>query len=195
MPRRFFRKWAPSQEAVLAPSFMRPFAKWLVHPNLWHLNRRSVSGGVAVGLFIAFIPTPFQMVWAALAAILLRVNVALAVAMVLLTNPLTMLPIAWAAFMLGTWYTGQSIRVPAEGMTVPWLIDQVQVIWLPLLLGLLTFSILSALVSYGLIQLLWRWHIIRHKQRKRAARREPAVPTSVQDEREAPANQDRNPLP
>lgn len=170
MPRRFFRKWAPSRETVLAPSFMRPFSKWLVHPNLWHFNRRSVSGGVALGLFIAFLPTPFQMVWAAFAAILLRVNVALAVAMVLLTNPLTMLPIAWAAFMLGTWYTGQSIQLPATGMTVTWILDQLRVIWLPLLLGLLTFSVLSAVVSYGLIQLLWRWHVIRHKQRKRAAR-------------------------
>ena len=80
MPRKFFRKWAPSKETVLAPSFMQPFAKWLAHPNLWHFNRRSVSGGVAIGLFIAFWPLPFQMVICAIAAVLFRVNVALAVA-------------------------------------------------------------------------------------------------------------------
>ncbi|MDA3875594.1 MAG: DUF2062 domain-containing protein [Halothiobacillus sp.] len=194
MPRRFFRKWAPSRETVLAPSFMRPFSKWLVHPNLWHFNRRSVSGGVAIGLFIAFLPTPFQMVWAAIAAVLVRVNVALAVAMVLLTNPLTMLPVAWAAFMLGTWYTGQSIQLPAGGMTVPWILDQLRVIWLPLLLGLLTFSILSAVVSYTMIQLLWRWQVIRHKQRKRAVRQSKTRPEPSHRDQTTPPNDDQNPL-
>jgi hypothetical protein len=34
---------------------------------LWSLNRHTVSGGVGLGLFIAFVPAPLQMVVAALA--------------------------------------------------------------------------------------------------------------------------------
>jgi hypothetical protein len=34
---------------------------------LWGLNRHTVSGGVSLGLFIAFVPAPLQMVVAALA--------------------------------------------------------------------------------------------------------------------------------
>ncbi len=170
MPRKFFRKWAPSKEAVLAPAFMRPFAKWLAHPNLWHLNRRSVSGGVAVGLFIAFLPTPFQMLLAAIAAVFFRVNVALAVAMPLLSNPFTMVPILWGAYIIGSWLTGCTVTVPTTGITFEWVMMQLHVIWLPLLTGLLVLATLSAVISFFTIQFLWRLNVILHKRRKQKLR-------------------------
>ena len=53
-----------------------------------------MAGGVSLGLFIAFTPTiPFQMLLAALGAILLRVNLPAALAACWITNPLTALPI------------------------------------------------------------------------------------------------------
>lgn len=171
MPRKFFRKWAPSKEVVLAPAFMRPFAKWLAHPNLWHFNRRSVSGGVAVGLFIAFLPMPFQMLLAAIAAVFFRVNVALAVAMPLLSNPFTMVPILWIAYIIGSWLTGCTLALPTTGITFGWVIAQLHVIWLPMLLGLLVLATLSAIISFFTIQLLWRLNVVLHKRRKQKMRR------------------------
>ncbi|MHB8920550.1 MAG: DUF2062 domain-containing protein [Halothiobacillus sp.] len=170
MPRKFFRRWAPSKETVLSPSFMQPFAKWLSHPNLWHFNRRSVSGGVAVGLFIAFLPIPFQMVLAAIAAVFLRVNVALAVAMALLSNPLTMVPIFWTAYMIGSWLTGRSIALPQSGISFEWVMAQIHTIWLPMLLGLLSISTVSSVVSFVVIRVLWRLNVILHKRRKQHER-------------------------
>lgn len=170
MPRKFFKRWAPSKETVLAPSFMQPFAKWLSHPNLWHFNRRSVSGGVAVGLFIAFIPIPFQMVLAAIAAVLLRVNVALAVAMALISNPFTMVPIFWTAYMIGSWLTGCTLALPQGGISFEWVMAQINILWLPMLIGLLTISTVSAVVSFVAIRLLWRLNIVRHKRRKQYER-------------------------
>ncbi len=170
MPRKFFRKWVPSKEVVLAPAFMRPFAKWLAHPNLWHLNRRSVSGGVAVGLFIAFLPIPFQMILAAIAAVFFRVNVALAVAMPLLSNPFTMVPIFWVAYMIGAWITGCSVALPMNGITFEWVMAQIHIIWLPMLTGLLVLGTLSAIISFFTIQFLWRLNVIMHKRRKQKMR-------------------------
>jgi len=170
MPRKFFRKWAPSKDAVLAPAFMRPFAKWLAHPNLWHMNRRSVSGGVAIGLFIAFLPIPFQMLLAAIIAVFFRVNVALAVAMPLLSNPFTMVPILWTAYIIGAWLTGGTVAVPISGITFEWVLAQLHVLWLPLLVGLLTLATLSAVLSYLIIQFLWRLNVILHKRRKQKQR-------------------------
>lgn len=170
MPRKFFKRWAPSKETVLSPSFMQPFAKWLSHPNLWHFNRRSVSGGVAVGLFIAFIPIPFQMVLAAIAAVFLRVNVALAVAMALISNPFTMVPIFWAAYMIGSWLTGCTLALPQTGISFEWVMAQIHTLWLPMLLGLLTISTVSGVVSFITIRLLWRLNVILHKRRKQSER-------------------------
>ena len=51
----------------------------LHHPNLWHLHRRSVAGGVAVGMFCGLIPGPFQMIGAAIMSVLFRVNLPVAV--------------------------------------------------------------------------------------------------------------------
>ena len=42
------------------------FGRWLHHPNLWHLNRRSVSGAVAIGSFSGLVPGPLQMLTALL---------------------------------------------------------------------------------------------------------------------------------
>src|SRR5690349_4553658 len=75
VPRKLFRKYLPQPEAVLARAWCAPFRPWLAHPSLWHLNRRSVAGAVAIGLFAGLIPGPFQMLGALLLAIPLRRNI------------------------------------------------------------------------------------------------------------------------
>src|SRR5581483_7379055 len=77
MPRRFFRKFLPSRESIGRNRLLRLFGNTLHHPGLWHLNRRSVAGAVSVGLFAGLIPGPFQMIGAALLAVVLRVNLPL----------------------------------------------------------------------------------------------------------------------
>jgi len=52
----------------------------LIHdPNLFHINRHSLSAGVFVGLFIAFLPIPGQVLVAAFMAWKLRCNLPIAV--------------------------------------------------------------------------------------------------------------------
>ena len=50
------------------------FGRHLHSPDLWHFGRRSVAGGVGLGLFLCFIPIPIQMMLAIPCAIVLRVN-------------------------------------------------------------------------------------------------------------------------
>jgi len=59
----------------------------LAQPMVWHLNRRSVAGGVAVGLFVSWVPVPLQMLLAAVLSAVLRVHVPVSVVMVWFTNP------------------------------------------------------------------------------------------------------------
>src|SRR6185436_9480221 len=74
---------------------------WLHHPNLWHLNRHSVAGGIGIGLFAGLVPGPLQMLTAALMAVPLRVNLPIALATTLYTNPFTIGPLYVLAYQIG----------------------------------------------------------------------------------------------
>ncbi|MGB1541119.1 MAG: DUF2062 domain-containing protein, partial [Cycloclasticus sp.] len=77
---------------------LKVFGPLIHNQNVWHLNRRSFAGAISVGLFIAFIPLPAQMLIAAAAAIALHVNLPVAVATVWVSNPITMPPLFYAAY-------------------------------------------------------------------------------------------------
>jgi uncharacterized protein (DUF2062 family) len=74
MPRKYFRRYLPSAAAVRENRWVALFGTLLHHPNLWHLNRDSVAGAVAIGLFAGLLPAPLQMLSAALFAVLLHRN-------------------------------------------------------------------------------------------------------------------------
>src|SRR5829696_4037546 len=77
------------------------FGGWLQHPNLWHLNRRSVPGAVAIGLACGLVPGPLQMLTALLIAIPCRKNIPVALLTTLYTNPLTIVPLYLLAYEYG----------------------------------------------------------------------------------------------
>ncbi len=78
-----------------------------------------MAGGVAVGLFTGLIPGPFQMLAAGLAAVVLRVNLPIAVVTTLYTNPFTIVPL----YLLAGWI-GESVLpgslLPAEAPGIDW---------------------------------------------------------------------------
>src|ERR1035437_2932709 len=104
--RKFLHQFLPHHETVKNSRWLKPFGSWLHQPNLWHLHRRSVAGGVAVGLCCGLIPGPLQMIAAALLAVLLRVNLPVAVFATLYTNPFTILPLYALAYELGSRVSG-----------------------------------------------------------------------------------------
>ena len=70
MPKRLIKKFFPDPETIKEHKHLKVFGSLLYDPNLWHLNRRSFAGALAVGLFVAFIPLPTQMIIAAALAII-----------------------------------------------------------------------------------------------------------------------------
>ncbi len=95
MPRKIIKKFLPRHDVIRKQKALAVFGNLLYDPNLWCLNRRSASGAFAVGLFMAFVPLPSQMIMAAGLAILLGVNLPLSVALVWISNPITMPLIFW----------------------------------------------------------------------------------------------------
>ena len=180
MPKKYFRKFLPSHETFKQSRWARWFGGWLHHPNLWHLNRHSVSGGVAVGLFTGLIPGPLQIIGAALLAVLFRVNLPVAAVTTLYTNPLTIVPLYALAYQLGVLVTGHhngqspvSFSLP-EMTWINWptvMLDWIVSLGKPLAAGLPLLALSFAIVGYFSVRMLWR-AIVVWEWRKRASRRQ-----------------------
>ncbi|MFK7858839.1 MAG: DUF2062 domain-containing protein [Granulosicoccus sp.] len=139
-------------------------------PMVWHLNRRSVAGGVAVGLFVSWIPVPLQMLLAAVLAAILRVHVPVSVVMVWFTNPLTVAPLLYAAWRSGSMILGAPVLAePLTFSTSSILVGAGQA-WPMLLTGMLFCAMVSAVLGFGVTLLLWRIHAIRRWRTRRVRR-------------------------
>lgn len=168
MPKKFFRRYLPSRSDLRERTSLRVALGDLLHdPNIWHLNRRSVSGGFAIGLFVAWVPLPIQMPLAGLAALLFRVNLPLSVVLVWITNPLTMGPMFWFAWKLGATMLGVEHVPMAFAPTLEWFTTGLARIWLPLTAGCLLIGTVSSALGFLLCRLLWRLHVVRHLWRRR----------------------------
>ena len=98
--RKFLRRFLPHHDSIRENRYVAWFGPRLQHHNLWHLHRRSVAGGVAVGLFAGLIPgsNPVQFTAGALLAIAFRVNLPIAVLLTLYSNPFTIVPLYVMAY-------------------------------------------------------------------------------------------------
>lgn len=171
MPRKFFKRHLPSPALISRQRSLGMFGSRLSSPELWHLNRTSVSTAFGVGLFLAFLPVPGQMILAALAALWLRCNLPLSVMLVWISNPLTVGPLFFSAYKVGTWVLGVPEEVTRFSLSWEWLVARADQIWLPLTTGALICGALAAALGFVTIQLIWRWHVVQRWERRRTLRR------------------------
>lgn len=127
------------------------------------INRHSVAKGVLVGLFIAFIPMPGQMVAIVLLQPLFRFNLPLAIAMVWITNPLTMPFIYFIEYKTGGLLLGLN-DLPKVSMTLEWFQANFDDIMLPLYTGALFYSAVFAVTGYFAVQSLWIRSVRKHRR-------------------------------
>jgi uncharacterized protein (DUF2062 family) len=171
MPKQFIKRITPTHETLRKHRHLQVFGKRLQDPNLWHINRRSSAGAFAVGLFMAFVPIPFQTILAAGAAIVWRVNLPLSLVLVWITNPLTIPPMFYFAYLLGNWVLNTPSEAQAFDFTLAWFMNGgLDGIWAPLLVGCLICGSVCALLGYALIRGLWRLSAIRQWERRRLRR-------------------------
>lgn len=163
MPRKFFQRFLPHPKTIRENKTLQIFGDWLHEPNLWHLNRRSVAGAFAVGLFFAWMPVPFQMVLAAGCAILARTNLPLSVALVWITNPVTIPPMFYFAYTVGTWIVGEPVVDFNFELTIDWLLNEMSVSWKPFLVGCFTLASCSSIIGYLSINWIWRYSVMTRR--------------------------------
>ncbi|MFN7086281.1 MAG: DUF2062 domain-containing protein [Burkholderiales bacterium] len=185
MPRKYFRKFLPSHESIRQNRYLAWFGPWLQHHNLWHLHRRSVAGGVAIGLFAGLIPgsNPVQFTAAAILAAICRVNLPIAILVTLYSNPFTIVPLYYIAFKLGQFVLMQgngplpALALSLEGKGfrewIPAALDWLANVGKPLLVGLPALAVLLAIAGYFAVDWAWRLHVrcAWHQRQRRRARK------------------------
>ena len=165
----------PTRETIHHYRLLRPFAHHLSHPSLWRMTRRSVPRGV--GLFVAVIIPFMHTVIAAILAIPARANVAIAALFTLVVNPLTIPPLYYAAYRIGSWELHHDAVLvnPADAERFSSELSRL-LFWIhqasgSIAVGVLTIAAAAAIVGYVVASLTWRsWSRSRWRQRRQAKR-------------------------
>lgn len=127
------------------------------------INRRSVAKGVFIGIFIAFIPMPLQMVAVVALTPFMHFNVPIAILMVWFSNPLTMPFMYYMEYQTGNFLLGKP-PLPDIELSIRWFTDNWDNIILPLYVGTIPYSMIISTVAYLAIN--WCWINSVKKQKK-----------------------------
>jgi uncharacterized protein (DUF2062 family) len=183
MPRRFFRRISDGYLRNDRPWYLKPFDALTSHPTYFAPTRRGIAGAIWVGVFVALLPIPGQTLVALLAALALRVNLPLAAIATWVTNPITIVPIFYWEYSLGT----VILQLPPQPFDIElswnWVTDGFIGIWKPLMLGsFITATLVSSMVYIG-ISVTWRWMVAyrfkrRHDRTRANLSRSPKRPQS-----------------
>jgi len=131
------------------------------------VNRKSITRGLLVGIFWAFIPMPMQMLAVVFTTPFFRFNVPIAIATVWLSNPITMPFMYYIEYLTGNFLIGlDSLHVE---LAVKWFQNHIDDIFIPLYVGAFFYSIGVSLAVYYAINWLWIHSVKkekRHQKRK-----------------------------
>ncbi|MDF2941129.1 MAG: hypothetical protein K0R66_1771 [Gammaproteobacteria bacterium] len=160
------KQWLPDAERFAQDSSLSRIRHILFNPLVWHINRRSIARGTAIGLLIAFVPLPMQMLLAAVLSIFSRANLPIAVALTWVTNPFTFLPINYVIFKVGEFvlndHSAYRVMQSFEFKDKSWhdiamqFVTWLQSIGKPYLIGLPVVAIASSVLGYFVIETIWR---------------------------------------
>ena len=154
MPKKLLKKYFPNPQTIQKHPSLQFLGPLLEQPNLWHLNRRSVSRAFLVGVFFAFIPMPFQMV----------------AGLVWISNPITIPPIFYFTYKVGA----LMLDIPASPfeieLSLDWAMKELGAIWQPLILGSVFCAVLFACIGYVGIRVMWRINVSKQWKRRQLRR-------------------------
>lgn len=171
MPRRLLKRLAFSPSSLQNRWYLRVFGTRIADSRLWAPSRRSATAAFGAGLAISFIPLPVHTFSSCLVAILFRINLPVAIATPwLVVNPVTMVPVYYAAYRVGALLLGLEPHPFAFEPSWDWLQNGLGPLWKPFLVGCLTCAVLSGVLGWMGLELMWRWRVtVRYRSRREAS--------------------------
>ena len=160
MIKNVIKRFFPKLDTVKEEKILKIFGPAVLQPNLWHINKKSVSRGFAIGAFCAFLPIPGQMILAAFLSITFAANIPIALVLTWITNPITFTPIFYFAYKIGKIIFDGRIAYEVDEKEID-ILSNIMLIWEPLLLGSIILSITGSIIAYIIIRVYWRYYIIK----------------------------------
>lgn len=157
----FFKRILPAPEKLIANRLLHWLLKKIGNAYIWQVNRRSIAGGFATGLFFGCLPIPIQIPCAVAAAVFMRFNVPIAAFSTLFSNPFTMPMIFYGNYQVGCWFLGGHEGLSEWHFTVANLKQLGGQILIPLFTGSVLVGTLLASIGYCVIYYLWQWKLVQ----------------------------------
>lgn len=167
----WIHRFKPDTDKLRAHKSLQFLGPALHNANLWHFNRRSARNAVAIGLFCAFLPIPFQMVVAAFLAISFHAYLPLSIGLVWLTNPFTMPVIFYLCYEFGNFLLNMPAQHFAFEVSWSWLLDSLHTVGVPFLTGCLVAGVLTSSLAALIMHHGWRFQVARRWHRRNQQRR------------------------
>ncbi len=166
MPRRFFRKFAFKRRELSERWFMTPFRHLLHDHRYWGIRRRTVVPAFSLGVFVAFLPIPGHFLIATLGGLVLHCNLPVAALTTFIVNPLTIGPIYYFAYRVGVKLLSIEPGPFNIELSIEWMTNTLASVWQPLFLGSIFVGAIAALISYVLLDVMWRFSLADYKTKK-----------------------------
>jgi len=166
MIRKYFRKKA-SEKGKL-DTFLE---KYNLPRAYFNINRKMITRGILIGLFWGFIPMPMQMLGVMATTPFFKFNVPVAIAMVWLSNPITMPPMYYMEYLTGNFILGREGLANVE-LTLEWFTQNMDKIFVPLYVGTAFYSIVVSFLVYLAINWLWIRSVNKEKCQKETKKKD-----------------------
>ena len=158
--KEFLKKYSPNREDIN----LGWFNKYLHNPNLWKWNKKTISKAFAIGLFCAFLPLPMHTLLAAILAITFSANILLSMFLVWVNNPITMVPIYFFEYKLGSSIIGIEMD-PNLKFSLNYFLENLTSATIAIWLGGIIISTLIGIIGYASIISIYKYRALRRLKR------------------------------
>ena len=150
----------PTHQKIKEQKLLKIFGHFLHKREIWSLSRKKVVAGVFIGIFVSFIPMPFQMVLASLLAIIFNANLPLSFALIFISNPLTMPFLYYIAYELGLIILNKPHVIEFNMNSM---YDNFNLIAAALYTGSFTMGIICSLFAAFMVNYFWIYSVRKNR--------------------------------
>ncbi|OTG93111.1 DUF2062 domain-containing protein [Acinetobacter sp. ANC 3832] len=171
MAKRFFQSWLPSPEQVNNMKIMKIFGNKALSPQLWYVNRKSISKAMFIGTFWGILPIPLHSILIVLTVLLFEANLPIGLLLAWIMNPFTIVPILIFAFWIGSKIyhvnmINKDMLLGVFHQIMHWIKNfghgHIDFSLAKILAtGLFIEALIFAILFFVLTRLYWRWSVVK----------------------------------